>query len=466
MWCSCSCLCFCLSIYLFIYLSSCLSIYLSIYLQVWKRSYSARLPQFLNLTTSKTQQFCETSSTLELDNVKNEAIVRDFFKCFQVDNIQNETILRDVLQKCKVECKADGLVPMRFAIFPLHLSKLLRLPRKSDARSYEVLHLSRKIILANPKISCSKMQPLSGNLRPDLLTHLTHVSLVLRLPREMHLCRNSSNVPRLPSFLKLLQNPHIWLTFGKVRNPLPLPRETTSGRAKVLRTPQGVALLTSKCAAHHNGVHFVSISTSKSRLNMRCFVHFDFRVCFAPQLCALFRHLYFQKWSEHGVSCTFWLPTNVLRATAACNFSSLIWPDGSAPAALASLLFDPRSQKSLEKHSVSRLSYLFAQLHLRSSDSFSSLILSLLLFSSLTLPTSAFPSVHIVGSLTSKLPLPLYSSQFQYFRWTMAINCSISVEMGRWQQNYGNKCHIIVYEPRTLFGNAIDEMFLPHSPDP
>ena len=35
-------------------------------------------------------------------------------------------------------------------------------------------------------------------------------------------------------------------------------------------------------------------------------------------------------------------------ATTACNFSSLIWPDGSAPAAFASLLFDPRSHKSLE----------------------------------------------------------------------------------------------------------------------
>ena len=53
---------------------------------------------------------------------------------------------------------------------------------------------------------------------------------------------------------------------------------------------------------------------------------------------------------------------------------------------------------------VSRLSYLFAHLHLLSSDSFSSLIFSLLLFPSLTLPTSAVPSVHIVVSLTSKLP--------------------------------------------------------------
>jgi len=32
------------------------------------------------LTTSKTKQFCETSSTLELDSVKNEAILRDFLK--------------------------------------------------------------------------------------------------------------------------------------------------------------------------------------------------------------------------------------------------------------------------------------------------------------------------------------------------------------------------------------------------
>jgi len=51
---------------------------------------------------------------------------------------------------------------MHFAIFPVHLSKLLRLPRKSGARSYKVLHLSRKIISANLKIGGSKMQPLSG----------------------------------------------------------------------------------------------------------------------------------------------------------------------------------------------------------------------------------------------------------------------------------------------------------------
>ena len=46
---------------------------------------------------------------------------------------------------------------------------------------------------------------------------------------------------------------------------------------------------------------------------------------------------------------------------------------------------------------------IIAHLLLLSSHSYSALIFSRRLFSSLTLPTSAFPSVHI-GSLTSKLP--------------------------------------------------------------
>ena len=108
------------------------------------------------------------------------------------------------------------------------------------------------------------MQPLSGNQRPDLLTALMNMSLVLRLPRKMHLCRSSSNVPRLPSFLEMLQNPHVLLTFDKVHNPLRLPRETTSERPKVVRTPGVFNILTSKCASRHNGVHFFDISTSKS----------------------------------------------------------------------------------------------------------------------------------------------------------------------------------------------------------
>ena len=100
--------------------------------------------------------------------------------------------------------------------------------------------------------------------------------------------------------------------------------------------------------------------------------------------------------------CTFWLG-NVLRATTACNFSSLIWPAGSAPAALASLLFDPPEPQIIGKTQcfATFLPFLASA---SSSDSFSSTLLS----SDLSLLSASsllcFSSVHIVGSLTSKLP--------------------------------------------------------------
>ena len=122
----------------------------------------------------------------------------------------------------------------------------------------------------------------------------------------------------------------------------------TSQLPKVVRSCCVLNILTSKCASRHRGVHFFDISNSKSGPIMVCFVHFDLEMCFAPQRRALFWHLNFQKWSETGVFCTFWLQ-NLLRARTACNFSSLIWPAGSAPAALASLLFDPPEPQIMGK---------------------------------------------------------------------------------------------------------------------
>ena len=186
---------------------------------------------------------------------------------------------------------------------------------------------------------------------------------------------------------------------------------STSEPPQVARTCGALYILTSKCASRHNGVHFINIRTSKSGPTLVCFAHFDLEMCFAPQRRALFRHLNFQKWTDAGVLCTFWLrnvlgattactfstsqlpkvvrtwcvlyiltskcasrhngvhffdiatstsgPTmvcfvtfwlqNVLRATMACKFSSLIWPAGSAPAALASLLFDPPEPQIIGK---------------------------------------------------------------------------------------------------------------------
>ena len=133
----------------------------------------------------------------------------------------------------------------------------------------------------------------------------------------------------------------------------------TSQLPKVVRTCGAFSFFTCKCASRHNGVHFFDIS----------------------------------KWSQHVVFCTFWLG-NVLRATTACNFSSLIWPDGSAPAALTSILFDPPEPQTIGKTKFFATSYLFAHLHLLSSDSFSSLVFSLLLFSLLLFSSLwLFPSL-------------------------------------------------------------------------
>ena len=62
----------------------------------------------------------------------------------------------------------------------------------------------------------------------------------------------------------------------------------TSQLPKVVRHWCVLYMLTSKCASHRNGVHFLDIATSKSCPTLRCFIHFDFEMCFAPQRRALF----------------------------------------------------------------------------------------------------------------------------------------------------------------------------------
>ena len=113
----------------------------------------------------------------------------------------------------------------------------------------------------------------------------------------------------------------VFLTFW-IRNVLRATTActfSTSQLQKVPLTRQFFALLTSKCASRHNGVHIFDISTSKSGPELVCFVHFDFKMCFAPQRYALF------------------------------NLSS-----PSAPAALASLLFNPLEPQFIGKNTVIR----------------------------------------------------------------------------------------------------------------
>ena len=122
---------------------------------------------------------------------------------------------------------------------------------------------------------------------------------------------------------------------------------STSQRPKVVQTPGVFNILTLKCASCHNGVHFLDIATSKSGPTLKCFVHFDFEMCFAPQRRALFRHLNFQKWFDNGVFCTFCL-RNVLRAKTACTFSTSQLPKVVRPWCVLYIL----TSKCASRHNI------------------------------------------------------------------------------------------------------------------
>ena len=340
-------------------------------------------------------------------------------------------------------------------------------PRKSDARSYEVLHLSRKIISANLKIWGSKMNP-SQEIR-DLLTSLVNMSLAMYCHGKFIFAdplQMSNACHRFWKFYKTLTvcslltrctlpcachaKQHLiwcfwtfWLrnvlrattacTFSTAQLPkwsragvfctfwfrnvlraTTVCTFSTSQLPKVVRTWCALCIVTSKCASRHNGVHFFDGSTSKSGRRMVCFVHLESFWYILTSKRALRHngvHFFDSSTSRSGPelvcfvhSCTFWL-RHVLRATTACKFSSLICPAGSAPAALASLLFDPPGATNHWKNPTVFRDFptFFSHLHLLSSYSFSSTLLSSDLFLLSASALLCFSSVHIVGSLTSKL---------------------------------------------------------------
>ena len=118
--------------------------------------------------------------------------------------------------------------------------------------------------------------------------------------------------------------------------------------------------------SRHIGVQFFDIWTSKKGPSMRCFLHFDLKMCFAPHRRAIFRHPDFKKWSEHAVLCTFLLHPNFKKRSGPEVFYTF-WLENasrhsgvqfflyrSAPAILASLLFDPPEPRTIAKNTTIR----------------------------------------------------------------------------------------------------------------
>ena len=138
-------------------------------------------------TTSKTNAFCEYFLS---------------YWIWQHKKRRNSARL-PLFLNCSVY-RAGGLLPLRFAFVPLHL------PKKYCA-CHEKKKWGQVIRSAAPATQNHLTWPkCNPSQRPE------EMSLVLRLPRDMHLCSSSSkssSVPPLLSFLQLLQNPHVVLTF-------------------------------------------------------------------------------------------------------------------------------------------------------------------------------------------------------------------------------------------------------------
>ena len=268
--------------------------------------------------------FCETSSIFELDNIQNEAILRDFlnFWTWQHQKRSNSARLPS-----KMESWVQSWWPRTnaFCDFSSCVSKVLRLPGKSEARSYKVLHLSRKIIFPNLKISCSKMQP-SQEISALTSQHLSwtcllycacHAKCIFPVSRACHRFWKCYKTLTFCSLLTRRTIPcachgkrhlnvqkcsvplcffHFWL--GNVLRATTACAFSTCQLPKVVRAWRALCILTSKRASRHNGVHFFDISTSKTAPNPSVFNTFYFQMCFAPQRRALFQHLNFQKCSE------------------------------------------------------------------------------------------------------------------------------------------------------------------------
>ena len=144
-----------LSIYLFIYLSVCLSVCLSVYLSICKLENAASLrvfPFFWTWQRLKRSNFARHPQVLNLTMLKNEASLQDLFnfRSWQHQKRSNSARLRSKMESWVQSWRLRAIVFCDFSI-----PSVARLPRKREPRSYEALHLSRKIIVANLKICCA-----------------------------------------------------------------------------------------------------------------------------------------------------------------------------------------------------------------------------------------------------------------------------------------------------------------------
>ena len=246
----------CLSVYLAIFPSICLSIYLSVYVQAWKRSNSARFPQFF-----------------ELDNIQNAAIVRNFlnFRTWQRQKRSNS-------------------------------ARLPQFSRWTTSKTKQFCETSFK----NGKLSAELMAWTS------LLYCACHATCIFADALDMsHACQSFSNCYKIITFCSLLGRCRLSCACHAKPHPnLKKCSETASFLhfwLDMCFAPQGRALFHhlsfQKCSEH--GVFCTFSLQNVLRPTRACTFstsqlpkvdwNFFFHMCLAPQRRALFQHLNFQK---------------------------------------------------------------------------------------------------------------------------------------------------------------------------
>ena len=194
------------------------------------------------------KQFCETFSLFAVENIKNEAIPRDF------------------LQKWKVDCTADGLVPMRLWFF--HAMSL----------KYCACH--------------EKLVQVIRNAAPVTKKHLGIADDLIR-QNATPLRKSAPWAPNISAEDASCTAPATKNASVQILFKSPTPAIVFENATKPSRFSHFSVDAQSTPPATQNDVW-----TSKMSPRPSVFNTFDFEMCFAPQRRALFWHLNFQKCSE------------------------------------------------------------------------------------------------------------------------------------------------------------------------
>ena len=282
----------CLSVYLSIHLSIHPSIYLSIYLSL---SLSLSLSVYLSTCLSaslKTKLFRETSSGFELDNIENGAILRDFnvwtwqrqkqsnfARClyfskltksktkqfsetsslFELNNVKNETIVRDffIFQTWQRQKRSNSARILQFWNLTTSKTKQFCETSFKNGKLHATLTASYQCVLRFFQSTCLNYCACHEKVMPGhtkcCTCHENHLSKPedLMLQNAIPLRKSAPGPPNSSDedvsctapatenaslqilfkgptpaivFGNATKNPHVLLTFDKVHNPSPATR--------------------------------------------------------------------------------------------------------------------------------------------------------------------------------------------------------------------------------------------------